>query len=275
MLNIRRFSNTTQYTNYRDSGDYVHPGLIKIGEAGIINDSTEVVYAEEPETMTLIRHWDGTSNLSSSKWYDKVGNQYWTMTGSPTHGTGYYEFSNTNPASASKYGTLNGALPDLGYYWKIIVDLEVGMQSNNPGIFSVIDFGSIGSVSTGKCAFCVGLYASSGKWYINSKFNGNDGASTYSFNAADLDSENVVTTTSWLRRTVTVGVRDAGSGKSETYIKVPGIGEAVSSPWTKLRFNRWESGKSFIARSQITPASGHKYATSCRVHDIKIYYKPV
>ena len=75
MFNIRRFSNTTQYTNYRDSGDYVHPGLIKIGEAGIINDSTEVVYAEEPETMTLIRQ-----NRQSILDYDWLSySRYWIL----------------------------------------------------------------------------------------------------------------------------------------------------------------------------------------------------
>lgn len=238
--------------------------------------SDVVFQKEQPETMTLIRHWDGTSAPSSSRWYDKIGNQYWTLT-SATHGTDYYQFLNTNPASSSQRGTLNGALPDLGYHWKMVIDCAFRTQSSNPSIFTMVDFGAIGSVANGKCAVCCGVTASSGKWNINPKFNGNSSGPTYNYNNSTLTAETITTTQTWIRRTVTFGVRASSTyGKDETFISIPDIGDAVSAtPYDPIRFNRWESGVSYIARSRIGVSSSYKYSTSCRIYDIKIYYEPV
>lgn len=273
MINIRRFQYKTEYENFLNSSEYKECSLVKIGTPGINDASTTVKYREQPESMTLVRHWDGTTNLSSSKWNDKVASQYWTMTGSPTHGTGYYEFANTNPAAKSKYGTLNGNLPDLGYHWKIVADIAFYMRSSNPTTFVAFDFGSITSVSDGKCAVSCGLLASSGKYDFNPKFNGNGSAPTYKPAVASMAAETIANNNTWLRRTIIFGVRSSNiSGKDEMYVYVPECGEAVTStPFTPLRFNRWESGKSFMARSTIDPSSTYPYSTYCRIYDIKVY----
>ena len=235
-----------------------------------------VFQKEEPETMTLIRHWDGTSAPSSSRWYDKIANQYWTLTNA-THGTNYYQFLNTNPASSTQRGALNGSLPDLGYHWKMVIDCEIRMQASNPRVFTVVDFGSIGSVADNKCAVYCGLSSSNGEWGIGPKFNGNTSATTYNYDNSTLTAETITTATTWLRRTVTFGVRSSSTtGMDETFISIPGIGEAVSAtPYTPIRFNRWESGVSYIARGRVNPSSTYKYSTSCRIYDLKIYYEPI
>ena len=276
MIYIKRFSYRTQYDDFISSSGYKEPCIIKIGTPGVNDESTIVKYnlaaGTTPETMTLVRHWDGTTNLSSSQWKDKIANQYWTIT-KGTHGTGYYQFANTNPASATQYGTLNGNLPDLGYHWKIVADVGIQTQSTNPSTFVAFDFGSIGTVSSGKCAVCCGISTSSGKWYFNTKFNGNDGASTYNYNTSAVAAETITTTATWIRRTVTFGVRASNvSGKDEFYVYIPDRGEGyTTTPFTPLRFNRWESGKSFLGRSAIAPSSSYKYATYCRIYDIKVY----
>ena len=277
MIYIKRFQYKTQYDEFRASADYKEPNVIKIGEAGV-NDSSTIAklnpsMGEVPDNFTLVRHWDGTTNLSSSKWNDKVASQYWTMTGSPIHGTDYYEFANTNRISATKYGTLNGALPDLGYHWKIIADVSFQTRSSNPTYFLPIDFGSIGSVSSGACAVCCGWAASSGKFFTNSKYDGNDSAGTYNPNFSTMAAETITTSQVWIRRTVIFGVRSSSvSGKDETFVYIPEKGEAITStPFTPIRFNRWESNKSYLARSMINPGSSYPYATYCRIYDIKVY----
>lgn len=277
MIYIKRFQYRAQYDDYKTSASYKEPNVVKIGTPGINDDSTVVKFnptsGETVDTFTLVRHWDGTTNLSSSKWNDKVASQYWTMTGSPTHGTGYYEFANTNPATASKYGTLNGALPDLGYHWKIVADVAFRTQSSNPTTFIPFDFGSVTSVSDGKCAVCCGWASGSGKFAPNAKFNGNGSAGTYNPNFSTMAAETITTSQVWIRRTITFGVRSSNvSGKDEMFVYIPEKGEAVTStPFTPLRFNRWESGKSFMARSAINPSSDYKYSTYCRIYDIKVY----
>lgn len=277
MIYIKRFQYKTQYDEFRASADYKEPNIIKIGEAGVNNSSTiaklNPSMGEVPDTFTLVRNWDGTTNLSSNQWKDTVANQYWTMTGSPTHGTDYYEFANTNPATASKYGTLNGNLPDLGYHWKIVADVAFRTSSSNPTTFIPFDFGSVGSVSDGKCAVCCGWSASNGKFAPNAKFNGNNSAGTYNPDFSTMEAESITTSTVWIRRTVIFGVRSSNvSGKDEMFVYIPEKGEArTSTPFTPLRFNRWESGKSFLSRSQIAPASGYKYSTYSRIYSIKVY----
>ena len=277
MIYIKRFQYRAQYDEFKTSASYKEPNVVKIGIPGINNESTVVKFnptsGEIEETFTLLRHWDGTTNLSSNQWKDKVANHYWTMTGSPTHGTDYYEFINTNPASASKYGTLNETLPDLGYHWKVVADVAFRTQSSNPTTFIPLDFGSVGSVSSGKCAVCCGWSASNGKFSPNAKFNGNDSAGTYNPDLSTITAETITTSEVWIRRVVTFGVRSSSaSGKDEMFIYIPETGEAFTSvPFTPIRFNRWESGKSFIARSQITPSSSYKFATSARIYDIKVY----
>lgn len=76
MIYIKRFQYKTQYDEFRASADYKEPNIIKIGEAGVNNESTiaklNPSMEEVPDNFTLVRHWDGTTNLSSSKWNDKV-----------------------------------------------------------------------------------------------------------------------------------------------------------------------------------------------------------
>lgn len=276
MIYIKRFQYRAQYDDYKTSASYKEPNVVKIGTPGINDDSTVVKFnptsGETVDTFTLVRHWDGTTNLSSNQWKDKVANQYWTMTGSPTHGTGYYEFLNSDPATASKYGTLNGALPDLGYHWKIVVDAAFRMQSSNPTTFVAVDFGSITSVTAGKCAVCCGLSSSSGKYYVGAKFNGNDSGPTYNPSFSTMEAESIATNNTWLRRTITFGVRSSNvSGKDEVFVFVPEKGEAVTStPFTPIRFNRWESGKCYLSRG-VSVSSTNKYSSSTRIYDIKVY----
>jgi len=229
---------------------------------------------EPVETMTLIRHWDGTDALTSSKWYDKVGNQYYTLTNS-THGSGYYELLNSSPNSAAAYGTLNGTLPDMGYHWKIVAEVEVKVNTNNTAMVP-IDFGSIGPVGSGKCAVCIQFGVGSHKWGIGAKFDGNSSASTYNpdyTNTLDPDFENGV----WIKRTITLGVKESSSDstKDVAYINVSDVGYGETpTPFTPLRFNRWDTGN-YLARSRNKPSSSNKYATSVRIYDLKVYYEPV
>ena len=278
MIYIKRFLYTTLYEDFKNSSSYKEPCVIKIGTPGVNDESTIVKYnlaasGGQQEVYTLLRHWDGTTNPSSNQWKDKIANQYWSLSGSPTHGTGYYEFANTNPASASKYGTLNGTLPDLGYHWKIVADVAFQTRSSNPTTFIPIDFGSVGSVSAGKCAVCCGWSSGNGKFAPNAKFNGNDSAPTYNPDFATMSAESITTSQVWIRRTVSFGVRASGiSGKDIMFVYIPEKGEAVTStPFTPIRFNRWESSKSFLARSQIAPSNSYKFSTYCRIYDIKVY----
>ena len=221
----------------------------------------------EDPNMTLVRYWDGSDDLSNGKWYDKVGNQYWTLTNA-THQTGYYEFTNSSGTSATSIGTLNGALPDLGYHWKIVVDAAVKYKSS--GVAIAVDFGSYGQVSNDKCAVQIALVDTSKKWSFNTKFNGNSGASTYAPSTANLE-ENV-SNGDWVRRTVTIGVKASSTnGMDETYAIVNDLGVGISNPFSPLRFNRWESGKSYIARSLIAPSSKYPTATCIKIYSIKVY----
>lgn len=218
--------------------------------------------------MTLVRYWDGSDNSSSNKWYDRIGNQYWTLTSS-THGDGYYEFLNSSATSAKSYALLSGNLPDLHYHWKVVADIAVKYSSTNGQI--AIDFGSVQDTGTETCAFEIGLGAS-GKWGFNSKFNGNSSASTYAPNATNLQ-ETGLSNGDWVRRTVTFGVRASSiSGKDETFAIVDGLGIGVSSPYSPIRFNRWVAS-SYLSRSAINPASNYPYASSARVYSIKVYYE--
>ena len=277
MINLRRFEYRTQYEDYKNSSDYLSCSISKIGEAGINDASTVVKYAESPEEMTLIRHWDGRDAPTSSQWKDRIANQYWTIT-KGTHPSSYYQFLNTNPASVAQYATLNGVLPDLGYHWKIVLDCGIRTENTNPSTFYPLDFSSVISVASGKCAVAVGLSSSSQKWMLGPKFNGNDSGPTYNVSTASMTTETITNSQVWIRRTVTFGVRSSSvPGKDETFLYVPEKGEAISSnPFTPIRLNRWDSSKSsFLARSCTTPNSTYKYATSCRIYDIKVYYVPV
>ena len=221
------------------------------------------------EKMVLVRHWNGADELSSGKWYDKIANQYWTLTNA-THQTGYYEFTNSSATSATSNGLLNGALPDLGYHWKIIVDAAVKYKSS--GIAIAVDFGSYGQVTSGKCAVQIALADTSKKWSFNTKFNGNDSASTYTPSTANLE-ETGIANGDWVRRTVTIGVRASATvGKDETYVIVSDLGTGASTtPYTPIQFNRWESGKSYIARSLVAPSGTYPTATCVKIYSIKVY----
>lgn len=233
----------------------------------------DAVYSDR---MLLALHWDGTDALSSSKWYDKIGNQYYTLTNS-THGDDYYEFLNSSPSSASAYGRMNGALPDLGYHWKMVVKCAVKTQSSNPTNLVAVDFSSIGNSGTGTCATNIALNSSTRKWGLNPKFDGNSSASTYAPDSSALAEDTEMSTTGiWLLRTITFGVREsATTGMDESFISIPALGtSAVSSPFAPIRFNRWATLGMYMARSAINPSSSYKYATNARIYDIKIYYEP-
>ena len=231
------------------------------------------------DNMVLALHWDGTVAPVSGKWYDDSGNRYFTLTNG-THGEDYYEFINNSPSSATSYGksggTSNGRLPDLGYHWKVIVDLAVRVQSSNPSTFSPIDFGSLGSVSGGKCAAMISWGGPNNKWGMNAKFNGNSSASTYNPTYSMISADPGAAAGEWVRRKIAIGVRASQTqGKDETFQIVYGIGECYSAtPYTPLRFNRWED-YIWLGRSKINPTSNYKYATSTRIYDIKAYYEPI
>lgn len=227
------------------------------------------------DNMVLALHWDGTKAPASNKWYDDSGSRYFTLTNG-THGTDYYEFINNSPTSASAYGKSNGTLPDLKYHWKVIVDCAVRYQSSNPSSFYGVDFGSTRAVSNNKCTFGVYLTLSSMRWGLNSKFNGNSSANTYAPKYANMSTELVVSAGTWIRRTIICGVRASQTaGKDETFLIIPGLGECKSAtPYTPLRFNRWED-YIWLARSSIAPTSNYKYSTSARIYDIKAYYEPI
>lgn len=225
--------------------------------------------ALEYEPMTLIRYWDGSDNLSNNRWYDKVGNQYWTLT-SATHGEGYYEFLNPNATSAKSYGTLNGVLPDLGYHFKIEIDFELQEQPNYVGYNVVVDFGAICSTNNNTCA-CA-LYTNSlNNWGPNAKLNGNSSGSTYNIPAI---ADNYIIPNTWVKRKVVFGVRaSTEAGKDEFFMTIKDIGNSVTTTkFTPIRMNRWNTSMSnYIARSSIAPSTNYPYASNIRIYSIKIY----
>lgn len=231
--------------------------------------------AEYSRGMLLALHWNGTDNLASSKWYDRIGNQYYTLTNS-THGEGYYEFLNGTPSKASAYGLMT-ALPDLGRHWMMVVQVAVKPQASNPTIFVPLDFSSSTDTGAGTCAVNISLNNSTRKWELYPKFNGNSSAPTYAPDA-DMIAEDtgLDSVGEWMIRTISFGVRSSSTdGMDETFINIPYLNtSASSSPFTPLRFNRWATKGMYIARSALTPSSTYKYATNTRIYDIKIYYEP-
>ena len=226
-------------------------------------------YALEYEPMTLVRYWDGYDDLSNNRWYDKVGNQYWTLT-SATHENGYYQFLNSNATSATSYGTLNGTLPDLGYHFRIEVDFEVKDQSNYVGNNVVFDFGAICQTNNNTCA-CALYTNSSNKWGLNAKLNGNDSGSTYNITAI---SDSDINSDTWVRRKVIFGVRASEeSNKDECFAIIQGVGSGVTpTKFTPIRMNRWNTSQNrYIARSSVALSSSYPYASNIRIYSIKIY----
>lgn len=225
-------------------------------------------YLLKYEPMTLVRHWDGADAPVSGKWYDKIANQYWTLTNS-THTEDYYQFLNSTASSAAtSYGTLNGTMPDLGYHWKVVMDVEFQTKSGSVS-YVPADFGSITSTGTNTCAFST--YVNSNKnWTVNAKLNGNDSGSTYK---PDLIAESGIDTVGvWVRRTVEIGVRASSVvGKDEMYLKVNGVTATTPTPFTPVRMNRWASTGYYLARSVIGSSTTYPYSTSVRVYDIKMY----
>ena len=53
MFNIRRFSNISEYQNYKNSSAYKYPSLSKIGQAGVFDENTVVKYNIELEEEEL------------------------------------------------------------------------------------------------------------------------------------------------------------------------------------------------------------------------------
>ena len=261
----------------RDSDSFV--GFYDLASNSFVYSLTGTSFTAGPAAvysgrMLKCLSWAGTNDPYASNWYEPIAHQYWTLSNA-THGSDYYEFANSTPSSVSQYATLSGKLPDLGNHWKIVVDLAVRMQSNNPSIFCPIDFGSMGTTANNTCATGITLN-SSGYWGVSSKFNGNSSSSTYS-GAGDyhIDAETISTSLVWVRRTVEIGVRASSTtGKDETYIAVYGKGYAKSStPYTPVRFNRWNTPM-YIARSLTNPSSSYPYATSARIYSIDVYYEP-
>lgn len=219
--------------------------------------------------MKLVRYWDGSDNLSSNKWYDRVGGQYWTLTSS-THGTGYYQFLNSSATTTSSYGTLNGVLPDLGYHFRIEIDFEIKDQSNSTGSNVVVDFGAICQTNDNTCA-CALYTNSSNKWGLNAKLNGNSSGSTYNITAV---SDSGINASTWVRRKIIFGVRaSVETGKDECFAIVQDVGSGVTTTkFTPIRMNRWNTSQSsYIARSSIQPTSTYPYASNIRIYSIKIY----
>lgn len=226
------------------------------------------------DPYVLIRHWDGTDAPDSSKWYDKVGNQYWSLTNA-THGSNYYEFLNSAPRTSTARGQLNGALPDLCYHWKIVADVEVKVNTSATAMIA-LDFGATGTVGSGKCAVSMYLDTSSQRWLPNAKFDGNSSSSTYNpvlTNLVDPDFAN----NAWLHRTITVGVKESSTpGKDVTYMNVSDVGYGeTATPFDPIRFDRWESNVSYIARSRVAPSRTYLYSTNVRIYDLKVYYEPI
>ena len=271
-----------QVLNYvpctRDSDD--KPGFYDLVNSTFVPSSSSVDFtagpiAEYSGRMLKCLDWDGSATpTSSGHWYDTIGNMRWENH-SGTHGTDYFQCLNSNPASVSQYMSLYSALPDLGYHWKVVADIAIRTQASNPTIFIPIDFGSLGSVSSDSCSFGFLVGGASGLWSANAKFNG----STYpSFPSEkyNITAETITTSETWIRRTITIGVRASSTnGKDEAFITVKGKGSATSELFTPMQFNRRETEKSYIGRSNITPSSTYKYATSCRIYSIKVYYEPI
>lgn len=257
------------------------PGFYDLVANSFVPSSSSVDFtagpvAEYSDNLLKCLDWDGTTTpTSSGNWYDTIGNMRWEKH-SGTHGTDYFQCINSTPSSVSQYMSLYSALPDLGYHWKIVADIAIRTQASNPASFVPIDFGSLGGVGDGSCSFSFLLAASSGRWGYNAKFNGSSqDAYGLPSNFYNIDSETITTSEEWIRRTVTIGVRASStSGKDEGFVEVSGHGSAVSNPFTPLRFNRWETGKSHIGRSNVNPSSTYPYATSCRIYSIKVYYAP-
>ena len=218
--------------------------------------------------------WDGSNAPLSSKWFDTIGNQYYTIN-SGTYETDYYQFINSNPASSSQYAELFGALPDLGYHWKIVADVAIRTQSSNPDVFVPIDFGAMGNSGSGSST--VGVTFGDGYWGVNPKYDGQGSESTYGVTGDyHISQETITTSEEWIRRTIEFGVRASSeSGKDETYIIVTGKGQAkTATPYTPIRLNRWLQDN-YIGRSRVNPSSTYKYATSTRVYSLQVYYKPI
>lgn len=230
--------------------------------------------AEYSGQMLKCLDWDGEDAAVSSKWYDSIGNQYFTIS-SGTHGTDYHQFLNSIPFSASQYATLFGALPDLGYHWKVVADVAIRTQARNPTIFCPIDFGSLGATDSGTSAFSFLVSASTGNWSCNPKFNFSGSYyPSFPLGKFNITAETITTSETWIRRTVTVGVRASStSGKDEAYISVDGRGSATSEEFTPMRFNNWMTGKNYIGRGNINPSPNYPYATSCRIYSIQVYYE--
>lgn len=233
--------------------------------------------AEYSGKMLKCLEWRGADALDSGKWYDTIGNQYWTLTGG-THNADNYEFINNDPEVASEYASLFAALPDLGYHWKIIIDVAVRHQSNDPSTFIPVDFGAYGSSGTGTCALSF-MISGAHNWTMQPKFNGNSSASDYypdwTGRPVEPDFEEPVGT--WIHRRVEVGVKASSvSGKSKTVMSISGLWSGESeTPWDALRFNRWVDASSFLARGMQSPSSSYRVATSTRVYSIKVFYEPL
>ena len=252
--------------------DLVNDAFLK-SETGVAFMAGPV--AKYSDGMLLALHWDGSDNPSSSRWYDRIGNQYFTLTNG-THGDGYFEFLNPNAASAVAYARLNGTLPDLGYHWKIVIDAEVKINQSVLSTKVPFDFGAYGEVSSNKCGADVSLSASQSKWIGVFKLNGNDSSSTYGTDSSSMPVEPELSgAEKWIRRTITIGVRASSvTGKDESFIIVKNIGTSVSAtPFTPIRCNRWFAGTSYLSRSMVTPSNDYKYATNTRIHSIKVYYE--
>lgn len=258
------------------------PGFYDLVADSFVPSSSSVDFtagpvAEYSDNLLKCLDWDGTATpTSSGNWYDTIGNMRWENH-SGTHGTDYYQCINSNPASVSQYMSLYGALPDLGYHWKVVADIAFRTQASNPTNFVPIDFGSLGDVGNNSCSFGFMVAESNGKWGYNAKFNGSS-PTAYAFPSSsyNIDSETITTSETWIRRTVTIGVRASStSGMDEGFMEVYGQGSAVSNPFEPLRFNRWDTGRSYLGKSNLTPSNMYQFATSCRIYSIKVYYEPI
>ena len=285
-INLRIFAfsikkSGTAILNYvparRESDDKI--GFYDIVADAFVPSSTSAEFIAGPDAvysdeLLLCLNWRGGKDLYTNSWFDTVGFQYWTISNG-TQQSEYYEFINSNPAVLTQYASLAGTLPDLGYHWKVVADIAIRTQTLNPTSFTPIDFGSLGAVDSGSYSFGFLVAKSSGLWNMNAKLNG----STYpSFQSEDyhISAETITTSETWIRRTVTIGVRASSTaGNDEAFISVDGRGSATSEEFTPIRANKWVNTKNFIGRSNANPGSNYPYATSCRIYSIQVYYEPM
>lgn len=253
-------------------------GFYDLVSNSFVTSSTSAEFIAGPDAvysdnMVLCLNWRGGQDFYTNSWFDTVGYQYWGLSNG-TRETDYYEFINANPESVSQYASLAGTLPDLGYHWKVVADIAIRTQASNPTSFIPIDFGSIGGNVSGSCSFGFVVPASTGKWDMNPKLNGTSYPSfpTENYN---ITPETITTSETWIRRTVTIGVRASSTtGEDEAFVNVSGRGVATSASFNPLRFNRWITGNNYLGRSRVNPSSSYKYATSCRIYSIQIFYEP-